>query len=232
MLKLEHISKRFGNLQVLRDLSLTVGKNEIVALIGPSGCGKTTLLNCISGLETPDSGFIDRQDIKISYMFQESRLLPWRTVWQNIALVRDDGQDKEIRELIDAVGLRGFGHYYPGQLSGGMIRRCALARAFHYGGDLLMMDEPFQGLDYGIRMEMLDMLLDIWKKRQSSILFITHEIDEALTIASRILVLTSRPTTVREIILPPGREGRDASDPALAGLRQQIIHFISKEVNH
>ena len=223
MLKLEHLSKGFDRLQVLQDLNLSVNVGEIVALIGPSGCGKTTLLNCISGLDTPDSGKVNCQDVKISYMFQGARLLPWRTVFQNISLVREKAADEEVQDIINAVGLYGFENYYPGQLSGGMARRCALARAFHYQGDLLLMDEPFQGLDYGLRMEMLNMLLDIWRKRRCGILFVTHEIDEALTIATRIAVLSSRPTTIQQIITPPGAEGRDASDPALAPLRHQII---------
>ena len=156
-------------------------------------------------------------------MFQGARLLPWRTVFQNISLVREKAADEEVQDIINAVGLYGFENYYPGQLSGGMARRCALARALHYQGDLLLMDEPFQGLDYGLRMEMLNMLLDIWRKRRCGILFVTHEIDEALTIATRIAVLSSRPTTIQQIITPPGAEGRDASDPALAPLRHQII---------
>ena len=229
MLKLEHLSKSYDRLQVLQNLNLSVNGGEIVALIGPSGCGKTTLLNCISGWETPDAGKGDGQNVKISYMFQGARLLPGRTVFQNISLVREKSADEEVQDIINAVGLYGFENYYPGQLSGGMARRCALARAFHYQGDLLLMDEPFQGLDYGLRMEMLKMLLDIWRKRRCGILFVTHEIDEALTVATRIAVLSSRPTTIQHIITPPDAEGRDASAPTLAPLRHQIIQQITQE---
>ena len=159
MLKLTGIQKSFDGLPVLSNLSLTLSQGEIVALIGPSGCGKTTLLNIISELTTPDAGTVEGADGKLSYMFQNARLLPWRTVEENIRLVREDAPGEEVRTLIAAVGLEGFEHYYPGQLSGGMARRCALARAFHFGGSLFLMDEPFQGLDYGIRMEMVEMLL-------------------------------------------------------------------------
>ena len=178
MLTIDRVCKSFGSLSVLKDVSLTVGDGEIVALIGPSGCGKTTLLDFSSGLSQPDSGTVIGGE-NISYMFQSARLLPWRTVYENIRLVREDVSPEEIHELIKAVGLEGFANYYPDQLSGGMAKRCALARAFHYQGTHLLMDEPFQGLDYGIRMEMIAMLLSVWKKHRQGILFVTHEIDEA-----------------------------------------------------
>ena len=205
MLKLSGITKSYDGLPVLSDLSLTLSPGEIVALIGPSGCGKTTLLNLISGLATPDTGTIEGTDTRLSYMFQSPRLLPWRTVEENIRLVREDAEPEAVRTLISDVGLKGFEGYYPTQLSGGMARRCALARAFHFGGEFFLMDEPFQGLDYGIRMEMVNMLLEIWKIKKPGVLFVTHEIDEALTVATRIAVLTPRPTTIQTWITLPGR---------------------------
>ena len=228
MLTISNVNKSFGDLPVLTDFSLSVSPGEIVALIGPSGCGKTTLLNIISGLDAPDSGTVQRRSTRLSYLFQSTRLLPWRTVYDNIRLVREDASHAEIQELIEAVGLAGFERYYPGQLSGGMAKRCALARAFHYQGDLLLMDEPFQGLDYGLRMEMLSMLLSIWRGGKQGILFVTHEIDEALTAATRIAVLSGRPTTVREIISLPGQEGREATAPELDTIRRHIIHSITE----
>lgn len=228
MLKTSSLNKSFGDLPVLSDLNLEIKPQEIVALIGPSGCGKTTLLNIISGLDTPDGGSVECADNHISYMFQGARLLPWRTVYENIRLVREDAGKNEIMALIEAVGLKGFENYYPGQLSGGMAKRCALARAFHYGGRLLLMDEPFQGLDYGLRMEMLSMLLSIWRSERRSVLFVTHEIDEAMTVATRIAVLSSRPTTIKEVIELPGKEGRDASAPELAEIRRHIIRQITQ----
>ena len=205
MLRLSGLCKRFEDLPVLSNLSLTLSRGEIVALIGPSGCGKTTLLNIISGLTAPDAG----------------------TVEENIRLVREDAPAEEVRSLITAVGLEGFERYYPGQLSGGMARRCALARAFHFGGEIFLMDEPFQGLDYGIRMEMLSMLLSIWQRERPGVLFVTHEIDEALTVATRIAVLAPRPTAICQWFDLPGPVGRDASAPELARLRQEIIRRIT-----
>lgn len=228
MLTLTKIRKSFGGLPVLKDFSLSVSPGEIVALIGPSGCGKTTLLNIISRLEEPDSGTAVLHSGRLSYLFQSTRLLPWRTVYENIRLVREEAPPEEVRALIKAVGLEGFEDYYPGQLSGGMAKRCALARAFHYGGDLLLMDEPFQGLDYGLRMEMLSMLLAIWRGGNQGVLFVTHEIDEALTVATRIAVLSPRPTTVQEVIPLPGSEGRDATAPELDGIRRHIIRLITE----
>ncbi len=229
MLTIDRVSKSFGSLSVLKDISLTVGDGEIVALIGPSGCGKTTLLDIISGLSQPDSGTVTGGE-NISYMFQSARLLPWRTVYENIRLVREDVSPEEIHELIKAVGLEGFANYYPDQLSGGMAKRCALARAFHYQGTHLLMDEPFQGLDYGIRMEMIAMLLSVWKKHRQGILFVTHEIDEALTVASKIVLLRARPMTIRDVISLPGKEGRDPSSPELTAIRQEIIHAITEKI--
>ena len=230
MLKIQHLCKSFEDLPVLDDLSFTVEDREILALIGPSGCGKSTLLNIISGLRQQDSGTIEGADKRISYMFQNARLLPWRTVWDNIRLVREHSDIDELKALIHAVGLDGFENYKPDQLSGGMAKRCALARAFHYGGKLLLMDEPFQGLDYGLRMEMLSMLLSIWNIQRQSVLFVTHEIDEALTVATRIAVLSNRPASVKEIITLPGSEGRDAAAPELTEIRQHIIQAIAPSV--
>ena len=227
MLKLTGIQKSFDGLPVLSNLSLTLSQGEIVALIGPSGCGKTTLLNIISGLTAPDAGTVEGAEGKLSYMFQNARLLPWRTVEENIRLVREDAPGEEVRALIAAVGLEGFENYYPSQLSGGMARRCALARAFHFGGTIFLMDEPFQGLDYGIRMEMVEMLLTMWRREKPGVLFVTHEIDEALTVATRIAVLTPRPTTIQTWYTLPGAEGREASAPELLDLRREIIRQIT-----
>ena len=227
IIEVEDFCFHYGDKQVLFNIGMTFESNKVTALIGPSGCGKTTLLNIISGLTAPDAGTVEGADGRLSYMFQSARLLPWRTVEENIRLVREDAPAGEVRSLIAAVGLEGFERYYPGQLSGGMARRCALARAFHFGGEIFLMDEPFQGLDYGIRMEMLSMLLSIWQRERPGVLFVTHEIDEALTVATRIAVLAPRPTAICQWFDLPGPEGRDASAPELARLRQEIIRRIT-----
>ena len=226
-LQVENLTKSYGEQVLFENISFTIEEGRRVALVAKNGTGKTTLLNIISGLTAPDAGTVEGADGRLSYMFQSARLLPWRTVEENIRLVREDAPAEEVRSLITAVGLEGFERYYPGQLSGGMARRCALARAFHFGGEIFLMDEPFQGLDYGIRMEMLSMLLSIWQRERPGVLFVTHEIDEALTVATRIAVLAPRPTAICQWFDLPGPEGRDASAPELARLRQEIIRRIT-----
>lgn len=227
MLVLNDIKASANGLEILSGITFTVQSGEITALIGPSGCGKTTLLNIISGIRKPDNGTCSSERCRISYMFQESRLLPWRTVRENIALVAPDKIAAE--KMIKAVGLSGFENYYPDELSGGMAKRCALARAFCRGGDYYLMDEPFQALDYGIRMEMVNLLLSIWRESKPGILFVTHEIDEALTIATKIVLLSKRPSHTIEEFRLPGQEGRKASDPALSEYRERIIQCVIGE---
>ncbi|KUO75180.1 MAG: ABC transporter ATP-binding protein [Clostridia bacterium BRH_c25] len=227
MLTVSDISKSFNTLPVLEHITFHVNHDEIVAVIGPSGCGKSTLLNIISGLCTADQGFISGADNAIACVFQDDRLLPWRTVWENISLVGDTEEPDRIHELINAVGLKGFENYYPGQLSGGMKKRCGIARAFYYRSGLLLLDEPFQGLDYCLRREMLQMLLRVWKEHKQSVLFVTHEIDEALTAASRIIVLSDRPGKIAQEFDLPEKEGRNPISSGLNKIRQEIIKRIT-----
>ncbi len=228
MLKVENINQSFGHLQVLKDISFTVNDDEIVAIIGPSGCGKSTLLNIIAGLQKPATGTVCNSSDKIAFMFQDDRLLPWLSVYDNIKVVNDNINNGVISKLIEDVGLSGFENYKPEQISGGMKKRCAIARAFYYDSKLLLMDEAFQGLDYCLRQEMVKMLMCVWNDNKKSVLFITHEIDEALTVASRIVVLSDRPTTIiKEYILPP-REARMTKEEILNKIRTEIISLITK----
>ncbi|WP_333652540.1 ABC transporter ATP-binding protein [Lacrimispora sp.] len=227
MVEIKGISKKMGELPVLEEVNFKINDGEIVALIGPSGCGKSTLFNIISRLDAPDSGSMEGIGNSVACVFQDDRLLPWRTVWDNIRLVREPEDKARVQELIDEVGLKGFEGYYPSQLSGGMQKRCGIARAFYYNGDLLLMDEPFQGLDYCLRHEMISMLLKLWRTHRQSVLFVTHEIDEALTVAGRILILSKRPGRVVKEIRLPDYEGRDLGSPKLMEIRQEIISIIT-----
>lgn len=227
MLKVNSVSKTFQDMLIIDQLDFQVQDGEIVALIGPSGCGKSTLLNIVSGLLRPDSGTIDGAGDSIACIFQDDRLLPWRTVWENISLVRGEQDKAGILALINEVGLNGFERHYPIQLSGGMQKRCGIARAFYYQSRLLLLDEPFQGLDYCLRQEMLAMLLSVWRQHGQSVLFVTHEIDEALMVASRILVLSKRPGRIREEIPLKGPEGRNPGADELIQVRRRIISLIT-----
>lgn len=228
MLIVENISHNFGVLPVLENISFEVADNEIVAVIGPSGCGKSTLLNIIAGLEKTHSGTISGVENGKAFVFQDDRLLPWRTVWQNISIVNDMENTVEIENLISDVGLEGFGDYKPEQLSGGMKKRCSIARAFYYKSEILLMDEPFQGLDYFSRQEMLKILLRVWNQHKQTVLFITHEIDEALMVANRIIILSSRPANIIKEIQLPSYEERNSRGCSMNKIRKEILSIISE----
>lgn len=228
MLIVENISHDFGVLPVLENISFEVADNEIVAVIGPSGCGKSTLLNIIAGLEKTHSGTISGVENGKAFVFQDDRLLPWRTVWQNISIVNDMENTVEIENLISDVGLEGFGDYKPEQLSGGMKKRCSIARAFYYKSEILLMDEPFQGLDYFSRQEMLKILLRVWNQHKQTVLFITHEIDEALMVANRIIILSSRPANIIKEIQLPSYEERNSRGCSMNKIRKEILSIISE----
>lgn len=226
MISLKNISHKFNDLQVLSDISFNIEENEIVSIMGPSGCGKSTLLKIIAGLIKAERGEVIGICSGISFVFQDDRLLPWKTTWQNISLVKDTEEVEKIKSLIQDVGLQGFENYKSFQLSGGMRKRCGVARAFYYDGDLLLMDEPFSGLDYYKRREMLQMLLNVWNKRKQSVVFITHEVDEALEIADRIIFFSERPSKIIREIHLPNREKRKGNNKLLNEIRNEILATI------
>jgi NitT/TauT family transport system ATP-binding protein len=191
----------------LRDLRFSVKPGEFVCILGPSGCGKTTLLNIIAGLDSNFSGEVNgggnpgMASPVIGYVFQTPRLLPWRTVAENIQLALWPGQDTAIvDELLAMTGLIEFRDTYPERLSVGMSRRVALVRAFAVEPDLLLMDEPFVSLDEATAQRLRQMLLDIWQRRPTTVLFVTHDTREAVLLADRIVRLTASPGTVDNII--------------------------------
>jgi len=211
-LLLKGVGKIFNGLLAISDVNLEVKDGEFVCLLGPSGCGKTTLLRLVAGLETTTEGEILLDDKKITgvsrecgFVFQEYALFPWRTVKKNIEFGPEvKGILKEERErisgyYIDLVGLKGFEHHYPHELSGGMKQRVGIARAYANNPKLLLMDEPFGALDAQTRNLMQAELLRIWEKEHISALFVTHSVDEAVYLADRVVVMTARPGTVKEI---------------------------------
>jgi len=224
---MKNINKSFSGKSVLKDFSLEVEKNEIICIIGPSGCGKSTILNLISKLVAPDFGTVENYSKKMGYVFQEDRLLPWRTVFQNVKLVNDNLKNSEILGLIEEVGLKGFENYYPKELSGGMKQRASIARAFAYNADMLLMDEPLKSLDYNLRLKIIENIVGLWKKRETTIIYVTHEIDEALLLGDKIVVLAEKPTRIEEILAIEDVPGeRDINGKNIKDLREKIIKIV------
>ena len=230
ILKFLNIEKHFEEVSVLHNFSMEANREEIVCIIGPSGCGKSTMLNIISGLTTPSCGKVVNNSQNTSYVFQEDRLLPWKDVYENIRIVNDKSPHENCMELIEKVGLKGFEGFYPCELSGGMRQRCSIARAFNYEADLLLMDEPFKSLDYNLRIGMIRYLLTLWERKKKTIIFVTHEIDEALLLGDRILFLTNRPTKVlTEFNIETPKIKRSLTDISLVRVRNQILDLLHSE---
>lgn len=207
MYKIRELNKSYGNLCVLEDLNLDIKDNIITCILGPSGCGKTTLFNIMSGVLKPDSGSIDGfEDKTISYLFQEPRLLKWKTVKENIRFVLEDKMSEEeinstIDRCLDVVGLKEYESYYPNKLSGGMKQRTAIARAFAYPANILLMDEPFKSLDLELRMNLITDFQKLHAIDNKTVIFITHDIHAALMLGDEIVVLSEKPTNIKKIII-------------------------------
>jgi NitT/TauT family transport system ATP-binding protein len=238
-ISLRGVGKHFGSLQVLDGVSFDVTQGEIVALLGTSGCGKSTLLNMVAGLLEPGEGalWIDGKRAEgtkdrnaLSYMFQEDRLLPWRTARANAEFGLEAAspaiasRDRHTRAnaVLDLVGLQGFADAHPHQLSGGMRSRVALARSLVTGPRILLMDEPFSKLDPQMRSQMHDELLRIHAMQRMTVLFVTHDVEEAIVLADRVVVLAPRPGRVREIVSVDLPRPRTATDPTVAEAIRQL----------
>lgn len=199
-LVLENISHKYGELEVLKDLFIAVNPGEFVVIVGPSGCGKTTLLNLLSGHLIPTSGTVQRDGI-IRTVFQQDGLFPWLTVEENISMglrsIKDAAlRETELNKLFDLIHLKGFRNHYPHELSGGMKQRVELARVLAGDSDILLMDEPFSALDYQTRLRMRHELNRLLVKRPRTVVFVTHDIEEAAQLADRVLVLSNRPARI------------------------------------
>jgi NitT/TauT family transport system ATP-binding protein len=245
---ISNLSKSYGDLVVFDDVSLAVGESEIVSLVGPSGCGKTTLLRCIDGLVEPSGGHVrfEGQEITaprpgVAMVFQHFGLFPWKTVSSNIAygLRMARASKAEIRErvshFIKLVGLQGFEEAYPYQLSGGMQQRAGLARALALEPRVLLMDEPFGALDAQTREVLQFELLKIWENQPTSMVFVTHSIDEAVLMGDRVVILKGRPAGVHEVVdvdLPHPRVPSTVSLPRFRELREHVWSQIMVEAVH
>jgi nitrate ABC transporter ATP-binding subunit len=229
----------------IEHIDLNVRENEFVSIVGTSGCGKSTLLNMVGGLDEPTSGqiridgaVVDGPGRNRGFVFQSYSLFEWMTVQRNIrfALEKSAISKAEKQELVDhfirAVGLSGFENAYPKQLSGGMRQRVAIARALVYKPSILLMDEPFGALDAQTRGMMQELLLKIWEEHKVTVLFVTHDVDEAIFLADRVVVLASRPGRVKkeiQIDLPRPRSFEIVTDPEFAAYKREILADIREE---
>jgi NitT/TauT family transport system ATP-binding protein len=235
-------AKRKADVTALDHINLDVAKNEFLCLLGPSGCGKSTLLNMIAGFEKPSSGSVtvDGQLITApgsdrGVVFQQANLMPWLPVWENVAfhLLLRGGQKARRRETaqryIDMVGLTGFENHYPSELSGGMNQRVGIARALLMNPQVILMDEPFGALDEQTRMDMQNELVRIWQEHQGTIVFVTHGIDEALTLGTHVAVMSARPGRIREIIPINLARPRDITSPQFNETKRHILDLLRSE---
>ena len=207
MIKLENISKAFDQHQVIDDFSLTIEDGQVICLLGPSGSGKTTILKMLSGLDSQYKGTIKGLDNKsVSYVFQESRLLPWLTVKENLLYVLEDRLPADqihshIHYFLDQVGLSSFTNAYPNTLSGGMKQRVSLARAFACPHDILLLDEPFQGLDLDLKDQLMTLLERLIDQDESTVIMVTHDLSEAFRLGDKVFHLIGQPITDYEEIV-------------------------------
>ncbi len=233
-MKIENLNKRFNEITLFNNFNIDFKESIITCLLGPSGCGKTTLLNIIGQIISPDSGNLSGFEGKqLSYIFQDPRLLPWKTVRGNIEFVlnrevlSNQERKRETDRLIRSVELEGFADYYPAQLSGGMRQRVSIARAFACPSDIILMDEPLSGLDIALKQNMIRWFSQIWGSDRRTVIFVTHDVDEALLLGDEIVVLSQAPAGIvaRESVMEPSGS-RDLDEPKFKELKQSLIRKI------
>jgi len=255
-IEIRGLTKRFTptdgaltRLVALEDITLSMGHREFVSIVGPSGCGKTTLLRILAGLTSWDEGELRIDGApargapsRLSMVFQQIGLLPWKTAWENVALGLEllwhrplSQEDRaEVQRYIDLVGLTDFERYYPHQLSGGMQQRVGLARALVRQPEILLMDEPFGALDAQTRALLQDELQRLWAQTRSTVVFVTHDLDEAIYLADRVVILTKRPGRVKQLLtvdLPRPRYDYDArAEPEFLTMRRLAWNSIKEEL--
>ncbi|MFH5181621.1 ABC transporter ATP-binding protein [Paenibacillus sp. TAB 01] len=242
LLEINRLNKTFesakGSVHALRHIDLHVNEGEFITVIGPSGCGKSTLLRIVAGLDTGYDGSVklqgrtvDGPGIDKGFIFQEPRLFPWLTVEKNIAAdlsLKDPEIRRKVAELIELVKLQGFEKSYPRELSGGMAQRVAIARALLRQPKVLLLDEPFGALDAFTRAHMQEVLIDIWQKNRTTMIFVTHDIDEAIYLGNRIVILKPRPGEIREIVPVDLPFPRKKSSISFQEMRFKVLNAFEK----
>ena len=252
MIGIEGVWKEFAKgerrVLALEDISLSVAEREFVAILGPSGCGKSTLLNMVAGFDHPTRGTVRVAGEEIvapsprrAVVFQEPALFPWLSVMENVVFGPKAQRQKAIdyqrsaAQIIEQVGLSGFETSYPAELSGGMRQRVGIARVLIMQPQVLLMDEPFGSLDAQTRMSMQELLLQVWERHHETVLFITHDIEEALLLADRVCVMTARPGRIKKSIdvsIPRPRAIEVTTSPEFNALRREVLALIREESEH
>jgi NitT/TauT family transport system ATP-binding protein len=243
-IRFEHVTKEYRSdsrmVTAVKDLTIEVRDEEFLVVVGPSGCGKSTMLNMIAGFDSPSSGTITLNGHEVTgpgpdrgFVFQDFALYPWRTVLRNVSFgLEAQGVPKEqalerARRYIEHVGLKEFEDAYPHTLSGGMKQRVGIARAMVYKPDVLLMDEPFVALDAQTRNTLQCELVRVWQNNKSTIIFITHNVDEAVFLGDRIAVMTKSPGQIREIVDVPLKRPRDRTTPEFNAIRKEVLALLN-----
>jgi len=225
--------------KTLENINLTISDGEFLCLLGPSGCGKSTLLEILAGLQQPTSGtiYLDNEPLKtpnkkLGFVFQDASLYPWRTIFENVGLgleiqgINSSERNERVQKYLEMVGLSGFENKYPHQLSGGMRQRAGIARALANNPEVILMDEPFGAVDYLTRIQLQNDLLAIWKKEKKTIIFVTHDIAEAVLLGDRVVLLTARPGKIKKIFTIPKERPRRREDLELLKIQNEIYAAI------
>ena len=237
-IRISRMDKSFGGFEVLKKIDFSVAENEFLCVTGPSGCGKTVFLQAVAGLSSPSRGSItmdgepiDPKKQSIGFVFQQPSCFPWQSLWNEVKFGLDmkgidgDKAAAKISKAIDLVGLTGFENYYPHQLSGGMKQRVAIARAFVIDPELLLLDEPFGHLDAQTRYFMQIEILRIWEQMKRTVIFVTNNIEEAVLLGDRVIVLSSIPASIREEIPVKLQRPRDPTDSDFLSIRKKITEL-------
>ncbi|TLS38795.1 ABC transporter ATP-binding protein [Pseudalkalibacillus caeni] len=232
-LMVKNVTRRFNGNTAVKNISFQTYKGEIVGLLGTSGCGKSTLLRAISGLDEGYEGEVSLNgnavrnvNTNASFIFQEPRLMPWLTVKDNVSFgLSEKKQEKGLKaeRYIELVGLKGYENYYPLELSGGMAQRVAIARALVTSPELLLLDEPFSALDAFTKMQLQDLLLKIWSEYRSTMVLVTHDIDEALYLCDRIIILTGQPGVFKQEFVIEEPKPRRRGSQQVAAYKERIL---------
>ena len=237
--EVKNLTKYFGDLHVLNDISFNVKKGEFICVVGPTGCGKTTFLNLLTRLYMPSKGdlYIDGESAdpkkhNLAFVFQEPSSIPWKTVEQNLRFglelkkLHKKVIDERVERIIELLGLQQFRNSYPHQLSVSTAQRIIIGRAFAMNPDLLLMDEPYGQMDVKLRFYLEDEVIRLWKELGSTVIFITHNIEEAVYLAEKVLILSNKPTTIKEEVIVDLPRPRDVTSPEFIKIREYVTEQI------